>query len=589
MEALCKTHVLGCELDYGKLFPLHGEFVRLPHYPWQRESLWFERTSESFGLLNRAREHPLLGYRLSQVEGVWEQEIDLERMPWLADHVVGGSVVFPAAGFIELALAAAAEVSPAAPPEIEYLNISAPLVLSRGGIRCVRLTLSPDDGRLFIRSRPRLSSEPWNTHASGRIIRAAAPPSQPEKRTKTDDESTHPRTPSHRIQPTGSVAIDRSARDRARYREDSADGPTRITADSVYRHAESLGLEYGEAFRKLEYVDVSNDSAVARIKAGEKRNTAGRNAYLLHPACLDASFHGLIGLLLQARREEDSGAAYIPVQTGRIACTGDVRAFTHAHIRLIRVGPRSITAHFELLDPAHRPVAILKNVRFRLLPLTRGARQTLPVYENRAVQHFPVRLVRAGALPSPDALGRVADATLAAQTPVLEREGGIRPEMPAIEMLVATFAAAAIGGPVGEGAWISRNQLAAALDVNDAQRPWFSQLLKLLEDSKFIERDNGRVRFSRVPDVGEAPCQWRRLLAEFPARHAELTLAGRCGMRLRDLLTGSIAHDALIGGAVLARLRAASPAFRSRDGVLRDLLTHLGENWADPRPLRMLE
>ncbi len=626
-EALCASHVLGCDLDFSKLFPVHGEFVRLPHYPWQREKIWFERTSETFGLLNRPPEHPLLGYRLPQVDGIWEKEIDLERMPWLGDHVVGGAVVFPAAGFIEMALAASAQANPDGAPAVEYLNIAAPLVLSEGVTRRVRLELTADDGRFNIRSRPRLSSEAWTSHVSGRITRGAPPVQRSEstgavvgRNSEAYCTETVAESADSSAQSISSDLTDDPVREQARSyhrpvdlsdrspqthrrsglaREPSravANAPdqssspqstSRIDADALYRQAEALGLRYGEAFRMVEHVEVNAESALARIK-DEEVSDSGASGYLLSPARLDAAFHGLIGLA-QTYLEDDSRAAFIPVHTGRIAHSGDVRPFTHARIQINRVRPRSVTASFELLDERARPIAVLKGVRFRRLELTHDARQTLPVYENVALRHFPKSLERAGAMPSLKSLSGVVRTSLTAGSALPHREAYIQHGLPAMERLVALFAACALGEGVDHNSWISRNGLAAALDVSDAQRPWFNRLIELLENAEFIQRDNGRIRFSRVPSLDEVKVEWQRLLAEFPAHHAELTLIGRCGLHLRELLAGAVAPDALIGGAALARLRAAFPGFRSRDGALRELKRHVVSAWSDPRPLRVLE
>ncbi len=598
LESLCSVHVLGCGLDFGKLFPTHGEFVRLPHYPWQRESIWFDRTDDSAGLLHRAEEHPLLGYRLPQVEGIWEKEIDLGRMPWLADHVVGGAVVFPAAGFIEMALAACASVYPQSPPVIEYLNIAAPLPITSGITKRVRFELSSDDGRFSIQSCSRLSSEPWTIHVTGRITRGASRKSLAQL---SGSESIDPQV---RVQarsferPVDNLERGRPAdgsSDLGREQvpestgSDSIPPPTRIDADTVYSRAETLGLSYGDAFRKLEYVDLSPDSALGRIKGEEEQQqVSAGDGYLLHPARLDACFHGLIGLA-QAYLGDASTAAYIPVHTGGITYAGNGRSFTLARIRLTKVMPGSVSAQFELLDESYRPVAVLKNVRFRRLQVAHDARRTLPVYESVALPHFPKSLRRAGAMPALESLASVAGASLAEHNSVPRREAYIRWGVPAGEVLAATFAAAVVGEAAGSGEWMTRNQLAAVLEVSDAQRPWFSQLLGLLEKAKFIDRDNGRVRFQRTPTFEEAQSQWRSLLGQIPAYHAELTLAGRCAMHLRELLTGTIEHDALIGNAALARLRAALPGSRGRDGALSELLKALAGAWTDPRPLRILE
>ena len=89
-------------------FPQPGRYVALPNYPWQRERHWYPLTSEGYDLVNRRRVHPLLGYPLHDAEAAWENQLDTATLPWLAGHVVDGAAVFPAAAYVEMALAASA-------------------------------------------------------------------------------------------------------------------------------------------------------------------------------------------------------------------------------------------------------------------------------------------------------------------------------------------------------------------------------------------------------------------------------------------------------------------------------------------------
>ena len=74
--------------------------------------------------------------------------------PWLADHAVAGVVLFPGAGFVELALRAGDEVGCGV---VEELTLSAPLLLPASGhlrIQVVvgaRRRIGPSrGGRVFI-------------------------------------------------------------------------------------------------------------------------------------------------------------------------------------------------------------------------------------------------------------------------------------------------------------------------------------------------------------------------------------------------------------------------------------------------------
>nr|WP_272944838.1 polyketide synthase dehydratase domain-containing protein [Nitrincola nitratireducens] len=100
----------------------------------------------------------------------WESELDTQRQPWLADHKVGDGVLFPGAGFVELALAAALSAQARDVLDVEELEILSPLLLSDQHSKMVRLHLLSDSGQLRVESRERGSDEEWNTHLRGRVI-----------------------------------------------------------------------------------------------------------------------------------------------------------------------------------------------------------------------------------------------------------------------------------------------------------------------------------------------------------------------------------------------------------------------------------
>jgi len=219
----------GAPVDTKTIFPVPARSVELPSYPWQRERHWLPTTSESLGVLDRQVVHPLLGYRVASVDLTWENHLDTARLPNYADHAVGGAVVFPGSGFVELALAAAAQWKPGESTAVEDLEIRAPLLLSAERSRTVRVQIDAVDGRFTIKARDRLSTDPWAVHASGRIVEAPVP-----------------------LQ-ASPLSLPVAARD--------ADG------DQHYRLAEALGLQYGPAFRVVSSVWFEPDALVAALDA----------------------------------------------------------------------------------------------------------------------------------------------------------------------------------------------------------------------------------------------------------------------------------------------------------------------------------
>ncbi|BBI73433.2 hypothetical protein HAALTHF_29900n [Vreelandella aquamarina] len=114
---------------------------------------------------------PVAGLPISAARAHLGKPARRKRQPWLADHVVGEGAVFPGAGFVELALAAALQQKETPVLDIEELEIRAPLLLDGPNGRTMRLTLDPDDGRLAIHSREPATGSEWQLNAVARRMR----------------------------------------------------------------------------------------------------------------------------------------------------------------------------------------------------------------------------------------------------------------------------------------------------------------------------------------------------------------------------------------------------------------------------------
>lgn len=98
--------------------------VDLPRYPWQHDViLWNEcRMSTDYRFRKYSR-HDLLGSIIpggSTRSSSWRNTLRLKEVPWLADHRLEATAMFPAAGYLAMAIEALSQISPPLPAFPKY-------------------------------------------------------------------------------------------------------------------------------------------------------------------------------------------------------------------------------------------------------------------------------------------------------------------------------------------------------------------------------------------------------------------------------------------------------------------------------------
>jgi len=135
--------------------------VDIPASPWLHASYWVEKKPAGQRLTNV---HPLLGAHVEMPSGhehVWQTDIGVETLPWLADHTIQGRAVVSAAGFAEMALAAAGQALGAS--VVTALEIERPLILDAQTRVTTQLSQGPDVNRVEIQARS--AGGNWTRHA----------------------------------------------------------------------------------------------------------------------------------------------------------------------------------------------------------------------------------------------------------------------------------------------------------------------------------------------------------------------------------------------------------------------------------------
>ncbi|MFJ9613855.1 type I polyketide synthase [Streptomyces noursei] len=327
LGALAQLYVRGGDVDWASLYAGTGaRWVDLPTYAFQRERFWPSGRVARAGDVRFAglesAEHPLLGAAVELAGSgglLFTGRLSVPSHPWLADHVVSGSVVVPGTALVELVLRAADEVGCGA---VEELTLAAPLVLpaSGSGVQ-VQVWLGQPDGtgRRSASVHAREADGPWTLHAGGAVTSGA-------EAVPFDVVEWPPR------------------------------GAEQLDVADCYDALADAGLTYGPVFRGLRAAWKLDHDVYAEVSLPE--GTDGR-AYGLHPALFDAALHAAA-----ASGGVEAGA--VPFSWTGVA----LHASGAGHLR-VRIRGTANGMSVVMADTSGAPVASVESLVVRPLPTGR--------------------------------------------------------------------------------------------------------------------------------------------------------------------------------------------------------------------------
>ncbi|MEU6476672.1 amino acid adenylation domain-containing protein [Streptomyces sp. NPDC047017] len=306
--SLAALHNAGVDIAWEVLHP-EGRPVALPRYPWRRDRHWAEPKPVEQVRLGR-RDHPLLGRRLATAHPVWETRLDVEQLPYLRDHRIQGSALFPAAGYVEMA-AQAVRAMTGGEAVFADIELRKALFLSAGtdgesgsavsadGSPRVQFSFSPENAVFTVATVPADDARERVVHARG-VVRSGQP----------------------------SVGGERLDAERVRAR-----GLRHLRGADCYAALGGLGYHYGPAFQGIEEVWIGPGEALARIRPPEAiGDDAARHQ--LHPVLLDACFQTLLAPQLLDAEDASPGADGIrlplSIDEVRMSVVGDRPLWAHA-------------------------------------------------------------------------------------------------------------------------------------------------------------------------------------------------------------------------------------------------------------------
>lgn len=263
--------------------------VDLPMYPWNHsQTFWAEsRVGKEYRLREQPRRSligaPVPAY--GERERLWRGYIRLSEEPWISDHKIQGSILYPGAGFLAMAFEAA------------YQTADKTRTIAAFRLRDVQLTTAAviseeTELECIVQLRPHIIGTRDNTSTWTEFTVTSSADSQNLQRNCSglliidyepakDSETIRERDLEHEVF-------------KNQYHEAAQLCTTHAVPSEFYKDLSAMGLIYGPAFANLTEIrskDGQSFCAVdipdipTRIIAGEQR------PHVIHPGTLDAIFH----------------------------------------------------------------------------------------------------------------------------------------------------------------------------------------------------------------------------------------------------------------------------------------------------------
>ncbi len=340
---------LGYPIEWSGIYPKPGRSVQLPSYPWQRERCWMDppagevvgQSRSQYVSRDGAGKHSLLGphFKSAQTEThFWEGALDRSSLSYLDDHRVEGVAILPAALYVEMALAAAAEAFPSQSFVLKDVEFRKALFIPDAETRTIQVILSPGadaSASVHIYSCSRdaeQANRSWTLHATAKVCTE----------------------PDLGIAPV----IEREALARVR-----AQCSEHISGQDYYLRLRKRGVEYGPTFQSITQLWRCDGEMVGEVRVPDQPHKEF-SVRQFHPALLDACFQTLGSGVASQATENDEQGIYMPTHIDEIRIHGGPGLHLWTHACLQERDADTIKGDVRLLDENRHVAVEIIGLRF---------------------------------------------------------------------------------------------------------------------------------------------------------------------------------------------------------------------------------
>jgi acyl transferase domain-containing protein/NADPH:quinone reductase-like Zn-dependent oxidoreductase/surfactin synthase thioesterase subunit/SAM-dependent methyltransferase len=576
LASVAALHTWGCTVDWKTFYGEHN-FVKLPKYPWQRESYWLE-TAEGRKMRLGIMEdnHPHLTHKTSSAREsnniLWDVTLDRRSYPYIEDHKVQGPIVYPGAGHVDLAIGAALASFGQKFEYLEDLSFESALFLPESGDPPhIQLDISHDGGDYFIYSKPRHENAQWTLCSRGKM--------------------------NHTGEKFPAIAVDLERVKRT----------VSIPVPVKPMHEELLesGLYLGPSFRAIKKLWRSDGhwESLSEIEVHESVRSEFFQ-FNIHPGVLDSCFQTVFGIFNERDDVSRKMGVYVPRHIDKIKFYNKPSSFKLlVHGRLREWTDDYALGELWIYNEDGSLVAEFHGFRSQYLKGSRGesgAEQEKWFYEYawsmkpRADQELlrnPGRYLSSLKSIRPAVSALLKEITGRPEQSEYYRQ--YEPEQYQLTIGYICHALRQMGLDFTVGKQISLSDLARESGVAPQHNRLFRHMFLLLKKAGILSGENESYEVVKAPSFRNVRTWMDDLSKRFPQFHHESTLLGRCGPEIAGVLRGTVDPIQLIFPEdkwdAIVKYYVEGFAFKKYNDLAGRVVTELLKKLPEDQTLRVLE
>ena len=575
LSGVSALHTWGCKVDWKAFYGEDNAFIKLPKYPWQKESYWIE-TSEGKTQRMGTFDHPHLTKKVASAREsnnvLWDITLDKRTYPYIEDHKVQGPIIFPGAGHVDLSISAAVLTFGEKFEFLEDLNFERALFLPDSGEPpFIQMDISHDGGNYFIYTKPRGKDAQWTMCSNGKMNHIGdkfvpIPVNLEEVRKR--------------------VTIP-------------------VPVKSMHDELLESGLYLGPSFRAIKKLYRSNGlwESISEIEVHESIRSEFFQ-FNLHPGVLDSCFQTVFGIFNEREDVNKKMGVYIPVHIDRIKYYTKPNSYKLiVHGRLREWTDEYALGELWIFNEDGSLVAEFHGFKSQYLKGSRGengGEEDKWFYEynwNMKPRNDQELLRNPGEyLPSPNSIKVAVHETLVevnARTEQQEYYDLYEPEQWKLTIGYIANSLKELGMTFELGKKVNVEALAAEFKVIKEHNRLFHHMFLLLKNAGFVTGENGIYTIVQIPSFRDTRAWMDELHNKFPHFHHESTLLGRCGPEIAGVLQGTIDPIELIFPEdkwdAIVKYYVEGFAFKKYNDIAGKAISELIKNLPADQTLRVLE